>query len=103
MLSTKLFFCIVVVITGTLSLHFTDAQASCGVAVGDYRNCTCGVQYRIVERRCCDDDECFLPEIITENLTCPFVCENGGTFDSAKNGCNCKDGYYGLCCEQGTR
>lgn len=73
----------------------------CLYAVGNYRNCTCGVKYRIVEKRCCSSEECLQPVLSTENLTCPFVCENGGTYDSNKKMCLCPPGHYGLCCEQG--
>ena len=79
----------------------TSSQPGCVFAVGDYRNCTCGVQYRIVEKRCCDDELCQQPLIRTENLTCPFHCMNGGTFDAARRQCLCTPGYYGLCCQIG--
>ena len=82
-------------------LQPTSSQPGCVFAVGDYRNCTCGVQYRIVERRCCDDELCQQPLIRTENLTCPFHCMNGGTFDAARRQCLCTPGYYGLCCQIG--
>ena len=78
-------------------------QERCFYAIGDYRNCTCGVQYRIVEKRCCSPELCTKPVLTTENLKCPsgFECQNGGTFDDVNNRCRCKEGYYGLCCHKG--
>ena len=78
-----------------------EEKFKCLYAVGSYRDCTCGVKYRIVEKRCCSSEECLTPVITTENFTCPFVCQNGGTYDPNKNGCLCPSGYYGICCEEG--
>ena len=72
----------------------------CGYSIGDYRDCTCGVQYRIVEKRCCTSEMCTLPTITTENFTCPFMCQNGGNLIN-QDRCECTQGYYGVCCERG--
>ena len=77
------------------------AEQKCFYARGAYRDCTCGVQYRIIEKRCCSTELCLLPTFTTENLTCPFQCQNGGIFDDVNNLCRCTDGYYGLCCHKG--
>lgn len=86
-----------------LAVFTAHGQLECRYAIGDYRNCTCGVQYRIVEKRCCSPEECLRPHLSTENLTCTFVCENGGTFDQANRMCLCRPGYYGLCCQRGKK
>ena len=82
-------------------LHLSYGE--CRFAIGDYRNCTCGVQYRTIEQRCCDSESCLPPVITTENLTCPFQCLNGGTFDVENNLCRCRFGYFGLCCQKGNK
>lgn len=69
----------------------------------EYRDCTCGLQYKDVEERCCSATSCFNPTLRSENLTCPFQCMNGGVYHSRYNFCNCTGtGHYGLCCERGT-
>lgn len=77
------------------------AQLACQRAVGGYRDCTCGVQYRDVEERCCSSQTCLQPFVFTENMTCPFQCMNNGTYISDVNLCQCTEGGYGLCCEKG--
>lgn len=76
-------------------------EVTCKKYVGEYRDCTCGVQYRDFEERCCSEMECKKPMVGTENLTCPFSCQNGGAYDSAYEYCSCPEGYSGLCCETG--
>ena len=78
------------------------SQFKCYYGVGQYRNCTCGIQYRILEKRCCSSEECQQPVLTTENFTCPFVCQNGGTYDAERKLCHCPESHHGLCCEQGT-
>jgi hypothetical protein len=55
-----------------------------------------------VEKRCCSSEQCLQPEITTENLTCPFVCQNGGIYDQQHRLCRCPKERYGLCCERET-
>lgn len=78
------------------------SQLKCYYGVGQYRNCTCGIQYRILEKRCCSSEECQQPVLTTENFTCPFVCQNGGTYDAERKLCHCPASHHGLCCEQET-
>eukprot|EP00731_Ephydatia_muelleri_P027681 Em0019g554a len=73
---------------------------TCQIAVGDFRDCTCGVQYRDMEKRCCSDLTCLKPVALSENFTCPFVCANGGSYSAETNQCLCAEGYGGLCCEK---
>eukprot|EP00731_Ephydatia_muelleri_P034842 Em0081g7a len=79
-----------------------EAQLTCQRAVGNYRDCTCGAQYRDVEQRCCNDQTCLQPTVFTENMTCPFQCLNNGTFDAENHLCQCSEGSYGICCEKET-
>ena len=79
------------------------AQFTCQSAVGGYRDCTCGVQYRDVEKRCCSVRTCLQPVVFTENMTCPFQCLSNGTYIAEDHLCQCTEGRYGLCCEKGTR
>lgn len=99
MFCLKFLTAILLLITAT-AIFLVSAQPDqqCLFAVGDYRNCTCGVEYRIVEQRCCSSESCLEPILTTENLTCPFVCENGGTNVGCV--CSCRDGYYGISCER---
>ena len=101
MFCLKLLTAILLLITAT-AIFLVSAQPDqqCLFAIGDYRNCTCGVEYRIVEQRCCSSESCLEPILTTENLTCPFVCENGGT-NVGNYLCSCRDGYYGVFCERG--
>lgn len=80
----------------------TGQDEQCGYAIGDYRDCTCGVQYRIVEQRCCTSETCTQPNVTSENITCPFMCQNGGNVVTQSRRCECTQGYYGLCCERGS-
>lgn len=73
----------------------------CLYAVGRYRNCTCGVEHRIIEQRCCTSEICSRPVLTSENFTCPFECSNGGTFDPVNRQCLCATGFYGACCHKG--
>lgn len=80
------------------------ANSVCKTHYGKFRDCTCGVQYRDVETRCCSQTECSIPIVRTENLTCPLTCLNNGQklFDAgSKIGCRCKGNYEGACCEKG--
>ena len=76
-------------------------QMTCQTAVGDFRDCTCGVRYRDLEQRCCSGSTCLKPVALSENFTCPFICENGGTYNAERSYCLCPEGYGGLCCEKG--
>lgn len=80
------------------------ANSSCKTHYGKFRDCTCGVQYRDVETRCCSQTECSVSKVRTENLTCPLTCLNSGQklFEtSSKIGCRCSGNYGGTCCEKG--
>lgn len=79
----------------------SDEDLQCGTWRGSYRDCTCGVKYRDSEQRCCNEQTCFQPTFKFENLSCTFQCENGGKFDTRVRACDCPEGYYGRCCEQG--
>ena len=73
----------------------------CPRYVGSFRDCTCGVSFRDEEVRCCTPDTCQAPQLSSTNLTCPFVCQNGGMFNPEQRDCSCPRGFYGLCCERG--
>ena len=78
--------------------------SSCKTHYGKFRDCTCGVQYRDVETRCCSVKECSVPSVRTENLTCPLTCLNNGqklSDTSSKISCKCSRDYGGACCEKG--
>ena len=76
------------------------AQESCKGYTGQYRDCTCGLQFRDREERCCSELTCFQPRLRTENFTCPLVCQNGGV--GSRLPCNCAGtGRKGDCCEKG--
>lgn len=81
------------------------ASSICKTHYGKFRDCTCGIQYRDVETRCCRGlAGCAIPLVRTENVTCPLTCLNGGLnlFDtSSKIGCRCSRNYGGACCEKG--
>lgn len=79
------------------------ASAQCLRFRGQYRDCTCGVKYRDEEERCCNSHTCLEPELSSQNLSCPFVCQNGGVFDDQLRSCSCQPGFFGLCCELGER
>eukprot|EP00731_Ephydatia_muelleri_P038366 Em0734g2a len=89
-------------VTLMFGVCYANGEVMCYNYVGGYRDCTCGVQYRDLETRCCSEMECEMPIVWTENLTCPFVCQNGGTFDFTYEHCSCPEGYSGLCCEKET-
>ena len=78
--------------------------SNCKTHYGKFRDCTCGVQYRDVETRCCSVKQCSVPNVRTENLTCPLTCLNNGqkVIDtSSRIGCRCSSDYEGVCCEKG--
>ncbi len=77
-----------------------DGQ-TCGTWTGNYRDCTCGTMYRESEELCCNDQTCFQPTLKLEKLSCPFQCANGGKYDQRLRVCDCAEGYYGRCCEDG--
>lgn len=89
--------CLVLVMLATAAV----SQFKCYYGIGKYRNCTCGVQYRIVEKRCCSPEECQQPVLTTENFTCPILCQNGGEYDAETKRCHCPENRYGPCCAQG--
>ena len=69
---------------------------------GRFRDCTCGVSYGDEEVRCCTADTCQEPQLFSHNRTCrPFLCQNGGQFNSQRRDCDCQPGFFGLCCERG--
>lgn len=87
-----------------LLIAVTFASNTCETYYGKLRDCTCGVQYRDVETRCCSVSGCSLPHVRTENLTCPLTCLNSGQklFDTnSRIGCKCNKNYDGVCCEKG--
>lgn len=69
------------------------------------RDCTCGrLRYDIEDQ--CQDELTYYEQRFRhiQTSSCPFVCENGGTFfqtSEGAQGCNCKEGYHGACCEIG--
>ena len=78
--------------------------SDCKTYYGKFRDCTCGVQYRDVETRCCNVKQCSVPNVRTENLTCPLECLNNGQKLLDTNsiiGCRCSSDYGGTCCEKG--
>ena len=91
----------IVIVSFLLGWTLRTAQFTCQSAVGEYRDCTCGVQYRDVEERCCSVRTCLQPVVLTENMTCPFQCLNNGTYIAEDHRCQCTNGRYGLCCEKG--
>ena len=91
----------IVIASFLLGWTLRTAQFTCQSAVGGYRDCTCGVQYRDVEERCCSVRTCLQPVVFTENMTCPFQCLNNGTYIAEDHLCQCTNGRYGLCCEKG--
>lgn len=78
-----------------------EALFTCQRLVGEYRDCTCGAQYRDIEQRCCSDQTCLQPVVLTENMTCPFQCLKNGTYYPKDHLCQCSEGNYGMCCERG--
>ena len=79
------------------SLHNRD----CVRWTGQFRDCTCSVMRRDIEDNCRNEYTYFEPVVFQDKRACPFVCENGGTYDERAHFCHCKDGYRGLCCESG--
>ena len=69
------------------------------------RDCTCGrLRYDIEDQ--CQDELTYYEQTFKhiQTSSCPFICENGGTYfktSEGVQGCNCKEGYHGACCEIG--
>ena len=71
-----------------------------------YRDCTCGVQYRDIEKHCQDDYTYFKPLLRYETLECEFECQNGGikhVLDPVAEIylCDCRGRGFGECCQKG--
>lgn len=71
-----------------------------------YRDCTCGVQYRDIEKHCQDDHTYFQPLLRYESLECEFECQNGGirhVLDPIDEVylCDCRRRGFGECCQKG--
>ena len=70
----------------------------------DYRDCTCGIQYKDNETNCENSNTYLDPVLDQSDLICPFKCENDGDlYVLGENHyyCNCKPGFAGVCCEMG--
>ena len=75
-----------------------DTAHNCTQIVGSYRDCTCDVKYRDVERQCQDELTYYQPIVSQQNLSCQFQCINGGELFENKY-CSCPPSAHGLCCE----
>lgn len=88
---------------GCLSQHNSArGERQCSTVYGEFRDCTCGIQYRDEETRCCDEETCYSPVLRSFTRTCQQGCANGGTFIDSYSFCECPEGFGGTCCERET-
>lgn len=96
--------CLLIILLAVLQqvVGISGFGTSCPRFVGKYRDCTCGVEYRDIEERCCNSFTCYEPVLRSENFSCTFECQNGGTRNTrGGRPCFCQKGYHGICCQKG--
>ena len=96
--------CLLIILLAVLQqvVGISGFGTSCPRFVGKYRDCTCGVEYRDIEERCCNSLTCYEPVLRSENFSCTFECQNGGTRNTrGGRPCFCQKGYHGICCQKG--